>query len=383
MMITAALYFSLKTALDSWQTTQDQLVGQQVLSQVVAQLTEGLPDTYGLRDALEIIEGFPQHISVVMPWTDDTHDVYTGIFTYTLNKHIKPGTSLPIADVLLPESQHPKVVPIALLDQGHSDDYPEVQIKTTVPAGSHLRFTFHPDQRKDADVLMTFRYDPSQKAIFVDDKEGSRSISDNLFGVKITDFALRYFDNTNTEVGSEGSIDREDILSITGLEIALKAVSRGGHTSEAISFISLRNAHLHSGHLTLKEGTRIPIPNSKEVKALVLTNLTGIENQDTLTLEARPASGKVWRLQLEFAKPAGSPTPLIGIYSIEYPSGNKVHSERLNTTAELGLNLLTLGPNGLYDYNDDDMQDSVILDGKVTLEVAKMDIGGGAIFVRP
>jgi len=383
IMISAALYLSLRTALESWQTTQDQLVVQQVLSQVMAELTEGLPETYGLRDAMEIVDGSAQHISIVMPWTDDTHDVTTGIFTYILNKHIKPGTSLPIADVLLPESKRSQVVPISLMDQGHSEDYPRLQLRTSVPAGSRLRFTFHPDSRKDADVLTAFRHDPSQQAIFVEDKEGTRSISQNLFGVKITDFVLRYFDNTNTEVGFEGAIDSADILSITGLEVRLKAVSRGGHAAEALSFVSLRNAPLHSGNLTLKEGARIPIPNSKEVKALFLTNLTGIENQDALVLKARPESGKEWVLKVEFAKPVGTTTPTIGLYSIEYPPGNKIYSERLNTPAELGLSLTTLGPNGLYDYDDDDMEDSVILDGKVTLEVAKMDIGGAAIFVRP
>ena len=50
----------------------------------------------------------------------------------------------------------------------------------------------------------------------------------------------------------------------------------------------------------------------------------------------------------------------------------------------MGLNLLTLGTNGLYDYDDDeDIEDFVVLEGDVMLEVTKMDIEGAGLFVRP
>jgi len=383
VMIAAALYLSLKAALDSWQASQGQLLLQQVSSGIMEELAEGLPDTYGLRDALEIVDASPQAISVVMPWTDDTHDVYTGIYTYALNKHIKPGTGLPIAEALLPESKEYKVVPVALIDQGRSDAYPQVQLKIGLPAGSRLRFTFHPDYQKDASVITTFRYDAASMAIFIDDKDGSREISKNIFGVKITDFLIRYFDNTNTEAGKDGSLSHSDLGTITGIEIAFKAESKNRNLRETVSFVSLRNAPMRSGNLTLREGTRIPIPDSKEVKAFFLTNLSGIDNNDTIILEASPQSGKEWRLLVQFSKPPGAGEPLIEHYSIEYPAGNKVYSDRPRTPAALGLNLLSLGPSGLYDYDDDQMHDTVRLDGKVVLEVKKMDIGGASVFVKP
>ena len=44
-------------------------------------------------------------------------------------------------------------------------------------------------------------------------------------------------------------------------------------------------------------------------------------------------------------------------------------------SVDAGLNLLSLGANGLYDYDDDeDIEDFVILDGKVTLKITKMDV---------
>jgi type II secretory pathway pseudopilin PulG len=383
MMITTALYFSLRGALDSWQTSEDSLLLQQVSSLLMEEITEGLPDSYGLRDGLEVVNGSSREISVVMPWTDDTHDVYSGIYTYALNKHIKPGAGQPIAEALLPDAKEYKVVPIIRLDQGKSDDYPDVRLSVNLPAGTRLRFTFYPDYTKDADVLTTFRYDEAGKAVFIDDKEGSRNISKNMFGVKITDFLIRYFDNTNTEVGQGSSLSSNDAGIVTAVEIDFKAESKNGNVRETVSSISLRNAPMRSGNLTLKEGSRFPVPNSKEIKAFLLTNLSGIENNDVIILDARPQSGNDWRLKVQFSRTAGSSQPFIEFYSIEYPTGNQVYSEWPRTPTALGLNLLSLGPNGLYDYDDDQMGDSVVLDGKVTLEVKKMDISGAAVFVKP
>lgn len=382
-LLAGALYFSLQTALDIWQNTQEQLLLQQVSSRIMEELSEGLPDTYGLRDALEIAEAGPQAISLVMPYSDETHDLHPGIFTYTLNKHLKPGSPLPIAEALLAQAQEYKVIPLHLVDKGPSGEYPQVQLKVGLPAGSALRFTFHPDYRKDAGVLTTFRYDAGEKAIFIEDKEGRRNISQNLFGVKIKEFLFRYFDNTNTEVGLNGSLSGKDVPSISGLEIAFKAETRAGQSRETVTFVSLRNAPGVSGNLTLREGSSFIIPDSKEVKAFFLTNLSGIAHNDSLILQASPESGKDWRLKLQFSKPAGPAGPLIERYFIEYPAGHQVFSAEQRTPVEAGLNLLSLSQNGLYDYDDDGMQDVVLLNGKITLEVVKMDIGGASVFVKP
>jgi len=140
---------------------------------------------------------------------------------------------------------------------------------------------------------------------------------------------------------------------------------------------------MHSGNLSLREGTRLTIPDSKTVKAFFLTNLAGITSGDTLILEAHPRSGSDWRITVRFSKQAGLSVPLLEEYQIEYPPGNKVYSDHPRTPAELGLNFMSLGPNGLYDYDDDQMQDVVILTGPVELEVKKMDIGGASVFVKP
>jgi hypothetical protein len=102
-----------------------------------------------------------------------------------------------------------------------------------------------------------------------------------------------------------------------------------------------------------------------------------------LILEAKPQSGKIWRVTVTFFKYAGLNSPIIGSCVIEYPPGSNVYAERPRTPVELGLNLLNLGPNGLFDYDLDQPGDFVLLEGKVEMTVKRMDIGGAALFVRP
>ncbi len=383
IMIGAALYFSLSTAFQSWDVSQDNLILQQVSSRLMEELSEGPPGGYGLRDALEIINGSGDYITVVMPWSDDSNMFYPGVAAYTLNKHIKPGTSVPIAEALLPEQKEYRLIPIALIDIGKSEDYPQAFVKVALPPGTKLRFSFHPDYSADSDTATTYRYDSFEQAVFIEDKDGTRDISKNPFGVRITDFLFRYFDNANTEVGANGSISTAEIPSISGMEIYFTAVSKAGNTRSTRTFISLRNASAHSGNFTLKEGAVISIPNSNDVKAFLLTNLYGIDTGDNLILEAKSNKGDDWLLKVKFSRMSMLSTPVIEQYSIEYPPGNKIYSDNPRTPAEAGLNLLMLGPSGLYDYDYDEVNGEALLGGRVKLEVKRMDIGGASVFVRP
>lgn len=384
IMISAALYFSLRSAFESWDISQDLLTLQQVSSQLMEELSEGQPGGFGLRDAMEIINGDTDYLTVVMPWSDDTQSIYGGVYTYTLNRHIKPGTSIPIAEALLPEQKDYRLIPITLIDKGKTDDYPQVFITVALPSGTNLRFTFHPDYKTDgAIVAATYSYDSFEQAVFIEDKDGIRNISKNPFGVKVSEFGFRYFDNANNEVGAGGSISSGDISSITGVEISFTVVSKNGNSRTTQTFISLRNAPAHSGNFSLREGSEMSIPNSNDIKAFFLTNLSGINNNDELVLEAQSDKGEDWLLKIKFSKISMLSPPVIEQVAIEYPEGNKVYTANPRTSAENGLDLLFLGPNGLYDYDNDGVSDSVILEGDVTLEVKRMDIGGASVFVRP
>lgn len=381
LFIAAAIYWSIVTALQSWAYMKDELVIQKVLSGAMQELIEGTPDTYGLRDALEVVKAYNDEVEVVFPWTDDTHMVQTGLNIYNLNKDIKPGTSIPIGEARPPDTDTYYAVPVGLLDWGKKEELNKVQLLLQAAPGSLLRFTYHPDADKDPDVITRFRWVKDDGQIYAEDASGKKVVSKNPFGVKITKFLFRYYDNANNDISKGADVAEDDLQFISGIEIFLEAAYKG-KTKELLSFVSLRNSPAKGGAVNLREGARMPIPDSKKVKTLFLTNLTGIDDRDVLQLEAAPKRGKDWRLTINFSRD-GLAVPRIESYTIEYPTGQTVFTDKPRVSVALGLNLLSLGPNGLYDYDkDEEIEDFVLLEGDVELKITKMDIAGAAVFVK-
>ncbi len=382
LMIAAALYFSLNSAVESWEVTQDQLILQHVLSSVMEELSEGMSG-WGIRDGLEITEALDQKLSMVMPFSDDSHEVFSGVFIYKLARRMKPGTGIPIAEALLPGSQEYTGIPIRLIDPGASDAPPQVYLQVKLPLGTKLRLTYHPDPAKNPDLLVTFFYDAARSAVAIEDSQGIREISKNPFGVKIERFLIRYFDNANNAVGSNGSVSSLEMPRISGIEISLSAKSKSGNVREAQKFIAMRNAQSRTGNIPLKEGMRFEIPDSAHIKALLLTNFYGVDNEDTMVVLARPSSGEEWRVSLKFSKSQGLAPAVLDSYIVEYPPGNQVYADKPRVSLEMGLNLLSLGPDGRYDYDDDAAEDRVKLEGPVIFEVKRMSMTGASVLVRP
>lgn len=382
VFIAAAIYWSIVTALQTWGYMKDELLLQKVASQVMQDLIEGPPDGYGLRDALEIVKAYNDEVEVVFPWTDDTHMVQSGMKVYTLNKQIKPGTSIPIAEARFPETDTYRSIPVTLLDWGKKEELNKIQLSLNITPGSLLRFIYHPDAKKNPDVISDYQWIKEEGQIYLEDERGQRLISKNPFGIKITKFSFRYYNNANNELSEGGDVDGKDLQFIAGIEIFLEA-SLKNKKKELLSFVNLRNSPARGGSISLREGMKMPIPDSRHIKTLFVTNLTGIDNKDVIQLEADPSSGTSWRITINFAR-EGLAVPTIESYNIEYPTGNVILTERPHTSVELGLNLLSLGTNGLQDYDDDeDIEDFVLLEGDVELKVTKMDIAGAALFVRP
>lgn len=390
IFIAAAIYWSVVTALSSWGYMKDELALQKVISQVLQELTEGTPDTYGLRDALEVIRANPDSVEVVYPWTDDTHMAQSGLYIYTLNRGVKPGTSIPIGEACPPDSNLYQSVPLSAVDWGKKDELNKVRLAINVAPGSRLRFTYHPDAKKNFDAITTYRWSQEDGQVYIEDSAGTRAISKNPFGVKITGFSFRCYNNANTQLSGGGSVDDDETQFIAGIEIGIEASlsSKGAKLGvtekkkELLTFVSLRNSPARGGAVNLREGMKMPIPDSRHIKTLFLTNLTGIDDNDVLQIDADPESGNDWRLTITFGR-RGLSSPIISSYTIEYPSGSVVFTDKPRTSMESGLNLLALSANGLYDYDkDEEIEDFVCLEGDVELKVTKMDISGAALFVR-
>jgi len=387
LFIASAIYWSFVTALQSWAYMKDELLLQKVLSQTMQEMIEGTPDTYGLRDSLEVVRAYNNEVDVVYPYTDSTHMAQSGLNVYELDKNIKAGTSIPIAEARAPGTETYSPILISMLDWGKREELNKIQLLSIVAPGSLMRFTYHPDPKKDPDSETAYKWVEEEGQVYMDDSSGRKVISKNPFGIKITKLGFRYFDNTNKEISEGGDVADDELQFIGGIEISIEAQfpakgGKEGKKKDLLCFVSLRNSPAKSGALNLKEGVRFPIPDSKHIKSLFLTNLTGIDDRDVLQIVATPDHGSDWCLTVTFSR-SGLTTPKIASYTIEYPRDKTVFTETPNTNVDLGLNLLNLGPNGLYDYGlQEEGVDVVNLEGNVELKVTKMDIGGAALFVK-
>lgn len=378
-VITSAIFFSLNTALESWGYSRDQLALQKVLSNLT-EVISGNVVVYGLRDSLEILSAGTARIEFVPPWTDNAHSVATRDFIYTLNRRIKPGAADPIGEVKLIASDKYRLVPAKTVD-AEDTAISRVRLGMSAPLGSELRFIYHPDP-KAVDVIKTVWWDADDQQIYSEDINGVENISRNPFGVEIAKMEFRYYDNTNNLISHQEWRDDREVNMITGIELYIEAVLDQSR-QELLTFINLRNAPMHSGYLILRKGTKILVPDSHNIHTLLISNLSGVSGDDELELEAVPQSGKRWRINIKFSR-TGTANPRIESYTIEYPPQCPVYTEYPRTGIGAGLNLLTLGTNGLYDYDDDqDIEDFVILEGDIVLQVTKMDIEGAGLFVRP
>ena len=133
----------------------------------------------------------------------------------------------------------------------------------------------------------------------------------------------------------------------------------------------------------IRPDTKLRIPDSKHIRAFSLVNITGVKSGDRIRLRAVSDAGQSWGIDVELD--VKDDKAYVHKYSIEYPTGSTVFSEKLQQTTELPLNMLTLGGNGRYDYDfDEDLKNNVVnLEGNIELSVVQMDPAGAALFIRP
>jgi prepilin-type N-terminal cleavage/methylation domain-containing protein len=380
-LIGSAIYFMLSSALESWEYARDQLALQKVLSETIDEVLSGSAASYGLRDSLEILTAEKTKVEFVPPWTDDTHTVAGEDFIYTLNRKRKPGTAIPIGEMKLPETDKYKIIPLREIE-GEDREVSQVRLGLIAPRGSLLKFTYHPDPAANSDSIKTIWWDADNKQVYLENDGNIENLSRNPFDVQITNMEMRYYDNANNLVTKFARVDKRDLDMITGVEIFMEA-RLGQYKQSLISFVNLRNAPMRSGYLLLKKDMRFPIPDSKTIHTLLIGNICGVSSGDQLQVEAKPEQGKVWRLTIDFSR-LKTADPKIESYTIEYPPGHPVYTEYPRRSIDVGMDLLSLGSGGLYDYDDDDdVDDSVLLEGDVMFRVTKMDIEGAGIFVKP
>ena len=380
-IMSSAIYFAVNGSFESWNYSQEQLGLQKVLAETVDQVNAGTVKEFGLKDSLEIVSAGSSSVEFVPPWVDDTHSTSNRDFVYTLNAKAKSGSPLPIAEIRLPESNRWRVTPVQWATT-ENKEATQVRLSLSVPEGSDLRFTYHPDKALTPKAVRKIFWDVKGGDIYFEHGDDIENLSKNFFGVKITDMKIKYFTNHNDLVSDRDWVNESDLQNITAIEVEIEA-KMGQQRQTLRRFVNLRNAPLRTGYLTLKKGMKLRIPDSEHIKTFLVTNISGISNNDVLAFEAVPQAGKTLRFRFEFEK-IGAFKPVVRKVDVEYPPQKTVFSEYPRTPVDLGINLNLLGSDGLYDYDkDQDTDDMVLLQGNVDLYVTEMSIDGAGLFVRP
>ena len=381
VIITGAIYYCMNSALESWSYSRDELSLQKVLSDTMDKLIVGNPGQFGLKDSLEMIAAGKERIEFVPPWVDNTHRIEGPNFIYGLERRVKPGASVPIAQAKPSGLTDWKLAPVILVEF-RDVNTSQVKLGLSLSPGGELRFIYHPDAKAEPDVIRKIYWESDAKEVFMEGPEGKESLSQNFFGVQITKMALSYFTTSNELLTDRDWVDSGDIQLITGIEVLLEA--RVNERTQVLkSFVSLRNAPMRTGYLMLKRGLKIPIADSKHIHTLLITNISGVSNNDEIDVMAVPRVGKIWRLRVEFEK-IGDTKPKVRRVTVEYPPQTPVYTDTPGTTVDLGVNLKILDSEGIYDYDDDeDVEDTVLLEGDVEFIVNEMTMKGAGLFVRP
>lgn len=382
VLILGAVYFSLTSALESWHYTRDELALQEVMSRVFEGILDGSDFALGLRSAIEITRASDEAISFVLPW-DEEFPASSELNMIQLAQYIEPGAGLPVAELFFPETRTRKPVPVTLDNPDDLMAHPRIKLGFQPLAGSTLHISYHPDPKRVPEAIATFRYDAQTHTVFQDQASGIKQIGTNSYGVVITDCSFRCYDLLNNLVTESGDVSPADLPQVGAIEVRITG-TLGSHTLTLWGMVMLRNSSRHSGLLILRPGMHVPIADSHTIKTFTLTNLVGVSNDDEIQLEVRPKVGKPWRVTIRLEK-YGQARAVIAQITVEYPPGNPIYTDRPRTSVDSGVDFLSLGPGGLYDYDDDDdVNDVVLMEGDpVVLTVTKMDAKGAACFIQP
>lgn len=376
-----------KSGLDSWMIGETETSLQQQSQRLMEEIIEGSDAVAGIREVLEVIEATPTSLVFVPFWIDHHSDYRNDSSEFILSREVKYGSCVPIGQLKLPQEKRFTSFPTVFsYGREHNPNFPDDKIKfiNPIPVGSAVRILFYPDPALDASVIMKYYWDDKVKRVFRVYNNITEDIIKYDKKIKVVNFKFSYYDNLNNLLEPEGgrlsSIRRRKVLSAIGIDFTLEKVSA---KRELSSFASIRTLGGNLGNgIALNEGLEFDIPDSQHIKTLVLDNLGGIEENGKLEIEISSALSPVWKIAIDFGLIDKEPH-ILG-FNVEYPKGTNVYFSKNKRFAKGGLNLLRFGDD-YYDYDDDpNVKDAVNIQGEgVKFRVTKMNIGAGAVFVRP
>jgi len=371
----------LKTGFDTYAYVQQEMLLQKALDETLDEVSGAGFRGYGIKDALEIMDLTPNSITFVPMWVDEQ---VISKNEFILSHKLMPGATLPIAEILDTSfGKRPTWKPISItFTQGKSLDplRPDDKVISNVPLtpGARIRFTFQPDASVSADCAA---FIGSEQGRIVYRYKGKSELIPrfSVKGVVLSDFILRYFDNTNAEVEP----NKDNIPNVTGVQINLTA-TQNKVLKQGFIFVNLRNTRTGGTGLLIHQGTKVKIAGSDKTRMFSITNISGIEDAGRIELEARPKKGAIWKAVIELGFDVDGSTPLIKRYSIEYPAGNRVFSQSVDLGTDQSLNFMNITSSASFGSSAiKDSRKTVNVVGDVELVVTRMDAKGAMLFIRP
>ncbi len=380
----------LSSGLDSWAHVQRRLALQQVSDETMRILLEGGFDEQGMRDAVELKEARTEEIAFVPLWTDRSHKpnkVQNREQKFILEKQFKSGSAIPVAQVRPSDKEDWQNVPIRFEEgSGAEENKPDdvVTFSKPIPIGSNLRIIYTPDAAVHPETMMRFKFDPQTKQITRSYAGKTEVIPKRLQGVQVEQLAFLYFDNLNHLLPLHKEYDYAERRRITGVKIYM-ATSRSQERRESTSFTNIRN--VQTVGITISEGSIVPIPGPKVIKAFSVGDLSGLTRDGIIEMAVGSQGRLRWKIRLEF-KPTDNPQRVIlERFEIQAPPGQPRTSGILHQTISRNefVDLMGIDRTGLFAYNNDPNVDRVVVvpEGDNFLEVTRCDFEVASLFIRP
>jgi prepilin-type N-terminal cleavage/methylation domain-containing protein len=384
-LLGATTVLMLRSSLDAYLYGEEQALINKILDDTLEEISGESFKNYGIKDALQILEARQDAIIFIPLWIDDSHRITTRNQRLILNRPFDSGSAIPTLEFRTKDREIFEPAPITFIPRQGTIGALQKDVvipKASLATGSQVNIIFQPDSRISSDVIMRLNWDSQTGQFLRTYKNKTERIPKGQYkGIRLTQARFQYFDNSNTEIVPP--VPEQLLSAISAVKISLTLESTAQiKKRQAFTFINLRNSRTFGKGITVRKGMQMKIPDSRGIRTLALGNILGIKEGDIIQLKAQPQQGKAWRITVEFG--IKNELPIIKKYTIEYPPGFAVYSEKIDASTDAPFNLLNIGKNGRYDYDfDDGIENAVDLKGEVNLFVEEMTAQGAAIFVRP
>ncbi len=374
--------FIFDTSMFSWTFSTDTLLVERTAKQILNFIIEGDDKNPGIREALAITEATKKSLTVLPLWRDTFE--YKGVDQrFYLTKQLAKDSQMPICWVKHPNTKDFIARSIELrFDTYRHQHY--VNVLGDLIVGDIVKLAYKADSQVNPEVSMRLYYNDKTRVLMRQYALVSKTILQDIEKVDIDSCEFSYFTNTGEKIAFDDDVIVPGKLSnISGIGIRVKA-KRNSEEFELMSFAALRNLKNLTGGLILTEGYEVKIPDSYNIKGLIIDSISGIENNDKIVLGIGYDQEPSWMLNIDLGFAKGE--PVIKNYKIEFPYGSSVFSSGPVAMDPLrGLNLLTLDKNGLFDYDDDSgLTDRVIFKGEnIYLKVLRLDVDSATLYFRP